>query len=48
MSQGLARTETDALRAEIQRIGRVGRIHVTVVLVDDLAAFKTSRAHGAE
>ena len=44
----LAGAECDTLRAEVQGVRGVGRVHVTVVLVDDLPVLKTSRAHGAE
>lgn len=44
----LAGAECDTLRAEVQRVRGIGRVHITVVLVDDIAFFKTSRAHGAE
>lgn len=46
--QGFAGAETHALRAEVQRVRRIGYVYVVVVLMDNFCIFKTSRAHGAE
>ena len=44
----LAGAETDALGAELQRVGWVGHILVVIIFMDNLYFFKASGAHGAD